>query len=93
MARSTCLHWVRVRIGAEGGWGPTHYVSRLNIYPRDPQVSFMHFYACLGKFPPVVGNELFSYLMYARDPRMSSEQIEAGQTLALTLTLRNPNSP
>jgi len=40
------------------------------------ELTFMHFYACLGKLPPVVGKEHFSYLLYARDPHMSTNQLE-----------------
>lgn len=40
------------------------------------RVEFMHFYACLGKIPPVFGKEVFSYLFYARDPHMTSEEIQ-----------------
>ena len=29
----------------------------------------------LGKVVPVVGKEVFSYLLYARDPHMSSDEI------------------
>ena len=45
---------------------------------RDSQggLTFMHFYACLGKLPPVVGKETFSYLLYARNPHIDSNQIE-----------------
>ena len=36
----------------------------------------MHIYACLGKVPPVVGAELFSYLLYTREPLLSNTDIE-----------------
>lgn len=41
------------------------------------EVVLMHFYACLGRFPPIVGDELFSYLLYSRSPSMSADEIHA----------------
>ena len=46
---------------------------------RDPstgEITRMHFYACLGKIPPVVGEPLFSYLLYTREARKSPDEIE-----------------
>lgn len=36
-----------------------------------------HFYACLGKVVPIVGQQMFSYLLYARDPWITQEEIKA----------------
>mmetsp|Transcript_34327 Transcript_34327/g.94602 ORF Transcript_34327/g.94602 Transcript_34327/m.94602 type:complete len:83 (-) Transcript_34327:24-272(-) len=40
------------------------------------KVRMMHFYACLGKVVPVVGKDVFSYLLYSRTPWLSDLQIE-----------------
>lgn len=36
----------------------------------------MHVYACLGKIPPIVGKDTFSYLLYVKDPDRSSVEID-----------------
>ena len=41
----------------------------------DGHITLMHFYACLGHLVPGVGKELFSYLVYSRDPHLSSAEI------------------
>jgi len=41
------------------------------------EVIMMHFYACLGKLIPGVGHDLYSYLLYSRDPTLSEAYIKS----------------
>lgn len=40
-------------------------------------VVMMHFYACLGKLVPIFGPDVYSYLLYSRDPTISEAYIKS----------------